>query len=1275
QVAEAKEASCTADPSSYEMPRFFQSSRIAAKEKPDAPLDKKCNKYHSFQDGQKINLTLGTHCEEIAERHLTYESNVSTLNSQDWSSTAYSSRIMQFFSTPPKHVSTNSQKPPLQSSSAWSNLSSLRVMGSFRKLRSSVLQGIQSQADAMVPSPRQENDTLHHQSQVDVINPNWSEEDVMLCSKSHEDNVVDNKEQGVRADGARNDGSQKLLNGISAADKPVWNTSEMCGTEGESEGEAMLYRKSHFSHSIRRAYGWGRIALTSAGQQSPGDSMLLNKADVCVPYQEPVEITNSGRMLNQRSRSTDSLLKSPFKSKAPCIQPETHVDGDIQRAASASSLELQGNGLSQLKSHMRKLVSSMTELSTRKKASPSAQPGLSAVSKLHDAYSRRAACRPENERQRRPSPARGAHIPSVSERVGRQKSPVQSTVSPVIHQVFVTDGSQQVTCHNGETANICRSPTQRQPTTEPSRPVPKHSSCAEGLASLSTGLEEDQAENGNISEIVPEDEEMAVQPAHTPPSVLPSNTPDCFISDSRGTPDLDLPTAQHQTASDAEAPLASIARHKLCRSKPRPISDYGQLLSRKLSIAEEEKMGCQSQEIISCWQEEYSSKNNCVNSSQESCRSDGSDGISIQETCSSNGGHHSKSKDHWRRRPISVIGGVHLYSSSVAGETEDVLPLPELRPPMPPHQVSPYRDVSSQLYPGPLSLSTPTGLDRLGRRQVHRVLSTGAAECSGTLEETVSEEDCSFDELPDPNLSLQPGVELSALNEWLRSGRAVYAEALWDHVTMEEEELAFKAGDVIRVLDASDKDWWWGVVTDQMGWFPSSFVRVRVNQELQVDSVTNKQAPGSPLSSDTCQRSELRNQMRANVVKEIMSTERIYMKHLKDICEGYIRQCRKHTAMFTPQQLNTIFSNIEDIYKFHRKFLKDLEKKYNKNEPHLSEIGSCFLLQGEGFSIYSEYCNNHPRATAELHRLMKLGRYRHFFEACRLLQQMIDISLAGFLLTPVQKICKYPLQLGELLKYTHEEHRDYKSVSDALDAMKTAARLINERKRRLESIDTIAHWQVTILHWEGDDVLARSSELIHSGELSRVFRHGKTQQRTFFLFDHQLVFCKKDLLRRDLLHYRGRLDMDRMELQDLPDGRDADLGACVKHAFKLQDRTTGETCILSSRKPEEKQRWLEALRRERQRVIEDQEIGMEISEHQRKQAILNARKSKRGNMKGAVYVGCAVPLPHQPLHPLHQRHVTVPTSLAQQRVFSLAEPRRKPFYLWHSLAQYTRSRK
>lgn len=46
---------------------------------------------------------------------------------------------------------------------------------------------------------------------------------------------------------------------------------------------------------------------------------------------------------------------------------------------------------------------------------------------------------------------------------------------------------------------------------------------------------------------------------------------------------------------------------------------------------------------------------------------------------------------------------------------------------------------------------------------------------------------------------------------------------------MANRELAFKAGDVIKVLDASNKDWWWGQIDDEEGWFPASFVRVSVN--------------------------------------------------------------------------------------------------------------------------------------------------------------------------------------------------------------------------------------------------------------------------------------------------------------------------------------------------------------------------------------------------------------------------------------------------------------
>lgn len=63
----------------------------------------------------------------------------------------------------------------------------------------------------------------------------------------------------------------------------------------------------------------------------------------------------------------------------------------------------------------------------------------------------------------------------------------------------------------------------------------------------------------------------------------------------------------------------------------------------------------------------------------------------------------------------------------------------------------------------------------------------------------------------------------------ISDGAVVYAEALWDHVTMDDQELGFKAGDVVEVVDASSREWWWGRILDSEGWFPGCFVRVRIS--------------------------------------------------------------------------------------------------------------------------------------------------------------------------------------------------------------------------------------------------------------------------------------------------------------------------------------------------------------------------------------------------------------------------------------------------------------
>ncbi|XP_044298002.1 spermatogenesis-associated protein 13 isoform X2 [Varanus komodoensis] len=1212
------------------------------------------------------------------------------------------SKIMRFFSTPRKRSSFNVERPRslivMGNSSTWNALSSFRKMGSFKKLKSSVLQGIPAKED------------------LDSLNNSMPENN----NRKHVPNST-----LVRVQTNRYSYSGPLHDLHSTTD----DTFVSDNSEGE-ESDDFFLRNTHRSRSIRRAYGTGRINLLDTDKsQSYQDSTRTIS-----PVQEPqiceivVKDSESSKVIYRRSKSTDNLnflKKSSFKRKSISNLSDLKAVSEkqvAQRTSTSSADSDKANRNSERRSkrwkspirakdfdRVLKLVSNVTDIALKKDSSKSEIPSSSEQSqrtrpnsRLHDDYSRRASSNTESDRRRCLPPkcspdstvSRSSVQSSEDDNAGMNllildtgdhrisscdisdslhSPPALKDIGPIPDEVFYEDSdkpkcSSQVTGSSEQPILPTRpvAPKPQSPTTETIKCNTNfHCPDRHSTLSLSSMESEERGEGPSAklekSPVCFQDSVHAVYyddmnedsgiSSHSQLSLNLAPSADEKKEEVVTDDHWKKPSLQDEERTDAQKVMPRRWGSGK-RSWPRPLSDYGQLAIRSFAIPED-SVAMESQKV-DCADDDNEPRSPSVEPA--ACT------ITNQRTR--------------KRRPISVIGGVSFCGNNQTEEITDLLTQPVARPPVPAHQVPPYKAVSARFRPFTFSQSTPIGLDRVGCKRQMRASSgaaDGGTESSALVDDNGSEEDYSYEELCQASPRyLQPGGEQLAINELISDGNVVYAEALWDHVTMDDQELAFKAGEVIQVLEASNKDWWWGKNEDKQAWFPASFVRLRVNQEELTENCGSLQDEESNADPEKHRQkiAENKDQMRTNVIQEIMNTERIYIKHLKDICEGYIRQCRKHTGMFTEAQLNTIFGNIEDIYKFQRKFLKDLEKQYNKEEPHLSEIGSCFLQHQEGFAIYSEYCNNHPGACIELSNLMKQGKYRHFFEACRLLQQMIDIAIDGFLLTPVQKICKYPLQLAELLKYTTQDHSDYNNIKAAYETMKNVACLINERKRRLESIDKIARWQVSIVSWEGQDVLGRSSELIHSGELTRISKQGKSQQRTYFLFDHQLVFCKKDLLRRDILYYKGRLDMDEVEVLDIEDGRDKDFNINVKNAFKIVNHATEDVHLFFCKKAGDKKRWLEACANERRRVQEDKEMGMEISENQKKQAMQSARKSRHGKIKGVGYSGRPVP-PHQGLHPIHQRHITVPTSIPQQQVFALAEPKRKPSLFWHTFNKLT----
>ncbi|UJR09777.1 hypothetical protein I4U23_014004 [Adineta vaga] len=334
---------------------------------------------------------------------------------------------------------------------------------------------------------------------------------------------------------------------------------------------------------------------------------------------------------------------------------------------------------------------------------------------------------------------------------------------------------------------------------------------------------------------------------------------------------------------------------------------------------------------------------------------------------------------------------------------------------------------------------------------------------------------------------------------------------------------------------------------------------------------------------------------RTNIIKEIYKTESDYLGHLKNLVEGYLNKMRLHTDLFCEKQIELLMGNIEEIYAFQQAFFQLLKLSINDLHPHESLIGKCFLLYREQFKKYSKYCINHPLSCLELTKLENNSTYRNFFETCRLRANMIELKLDAFLLTPIQRICQYPLQLNELLKCTSTEHKDYQNVQQALNTMRDVASYINEQKRHMEYVEIIHKWQHTVEGWQGKNLLETSTQGLGRAD-GFLYQNGKKESVILFLFDHILIICKKD--RRNTIVYLDRAELDDAEIEDLTDGKvsrlDEENLVHLSYAWRLYDRIQNKTYLFAHRTPLDKLQMMDSLEYERAYVEENLIKGLEI---------------------------------------------------------------------------------
>nr|XP_009302725.2 kalirin isoform X2 [Danio rerio] len=254
-----------------------------------------------------------------------------------------------------------------------------------------------------------------------------------------------------------------------------------------------------------------------------------------------------------------------------------------------------------------------------------------------------------------------------------------------------------------------------------------------------------------------------------------------------------------------------------------------------------------------------------------------------------------------------------------------------------------------------------------------------------------------------------------------------------------------------------------------------------------------EQSPIPPRNPELEQKAKaLRGRM--FVVKELIQTEKDYVKDLGIVVEGFMKRIEEKGVPDNMKGKDKIvFGNIHQIYDWHKDFfVGELEKCLEDHE----KLPELFCKHERRLHMYVVYCQNKPKSE------FIVAEYDSYFEG---IQQDINsrLSISDFLIKPIQRITKYQLLLKDVLKYSTKAGLDCQDIENAVDLMSQVPKLCNDMMNlgRLQGYEGKLTSQGKLLQQETFFVTEQDS-----GVLSR------SKERRVFLFEQIVIFS--ELLRK-----------------------------------------------------------------------------------------------------------------------------------------------------------------
>jgi len=248
------------------------------------------------------------------------------------------------------------------------------------------------------------------------------------------------------------------------------------------------------------------------------------------------------------------------------------------------------------------------------------------------------------------------------------------------------------------------------------------------------------------------------------------------------------------------------------------------------------------------------------------------------------------------------------------------------------------------------------------------------------------------------------------------------------------------------------------------------------------------------------------------VFEELIATERMYRDRLVVIIEHFLEPVRRR-KLLNSFEIVSLFSNIEKVLSQTQSLLDDFEVAQNISEdPNIIPlfpqwVGEIFARHASQIqSIYGTYCTNQPTIESTLRQLQKKEKFSKFLKHIYRKTACQRQDLNSLLISPLQRLCKYPLLLREMIKYTPTSSPQHSILVDGYNELLSCVDNVNQKVKIVENLTKCTEITMNISNITKyrNLIIDSSSEFIMSEHMIV-----NENIRNIYLFNHMILVCKQ----------------------------------------------------------------------------------------------------------------------------------------------------------------------